>query len=202
MKNTGKMTIMSLLTLVILVLSFSPGAFSWTTKDKNKSYEYNRQKGYRGGHQNHRHSYGFKHRDKGHYRSHGSKNHRFRHLNRRNRHFRYYPRHNRNHYSYGGRYYSRKDFSRGNHFSFSFKVYPDNPYPGGANEESYENYRELRLFVQPAGADIFLDGQYLGKAGELYDKAISVKPGRHRIKLLDSPYHSYFSLYVSPDNRD
>ena len=52
---------------------------------------------------------------------------------------------------------------------------------------------ELKLTVQPARAAVFLDGKYVGHAGELGGArhALLVSPGKHRIKIELPGYRSF-----------
>lgn len=65
-------------------------------------------------------------------------------------------------------------------------------------KEDPVDYGLLRLFVQPEDTEIFVDGEFLGLARDVTDRAFSVQPGEHRVELRSGGFSRYFDVYVSP----
>jgi len=56
---------------------------------------------------------------------------------------------------------------------------------------------EVCLQVEPASADVFVDGKFAGRASEFRDKCLELQNGRHRIMLVKPGFETYEEeLYV------
>jgi hypothetical protein len=91
----------------------------------------------------------------------------------------------------------------GGYYPYGGYYYPG--YYGYGYPESTLVYKEppetqgfLRIDVQPADTEIFLDGEYLNKAGNLNDEPVSVTSGGHKLALRIGPYSIYYDIEVMP----
>jgi hypothetical protein len=73
------------------------------------------------------------------------------------------------------------------------EAYPVQVYPAEA-----AGHGLLNLDIQPADAEVFLDGEYLGAAGELAGGAVSAGVGGHLVEIRTGGYSEYFSVTVGP----
>jgi hypothetical protein len=134
--------------------------------------------------------------------------------------YRYYPGYR---YGYGHSYYSPYYFSfyYGGYYPYYYPyyyppayygpgyVYPDSPYPP-AYRLSYdspppsgnnENIAWLRLNVEPGSAEVYLDGQYAGRAEEFAGgkKLLPVSPADHTLRFVaDGCESAVVDLRINP----
>jgi hypothetical protein len=98
------------------------------------------------------------------------------------------------------------------HLFFSFLLFPsfyypstfDYPYPypypdpAAAYPEEPLNYGLLSLEILPPEAELFVDGQYVGVAGDLTGKPVPAPVGDHVLEVRIGSYSSFHTLYVGP----
>jgi len=56
----------------------------------------------------------------------------------------------------------------------------------------------LKLDVQPPETAVFLDGEYLGLAHSLWERAISAEAGEHLLQLTLDNFTAHFTVHVGP----
>jgi hypothetical protein len=95
------------------------------------------------------------------------------------------------------------------HYGFGFLLFPGGYGPYGyypyRTQASRLVYKEdpaqfglLKLEVQPAETEIFLNGDYLGRAEALREIAQSVRVGEQQLELRLGPLSRYYRVYVNP----
>jgi hypothetical protein len=159
----------------------------------------------RGGHRTHfSHNLSYGH----HFHQGGFHHSTFRHPDsryRHSRHHRFYPR------SYFSLFFGYP-LSRG-YYGPPYPGYYGPPYPGYyypgytyqyakpllTYKETPQEQGYLKLEIFPEEAEVYLDGNYWGKAASLAGRAIAVSPGVHQLRLSLGGFSNYYQLDVSAD---
>jgi hypothetical protein len=197
MNAFSRLTIMGILVFFITSLSMTPDAMSGKGKGgRGRRQSHGRHKVLKLRDAKHRHAL-----KRHHYwdKKNSSRAHRKKSKSRHHyAHRDYYHRHGRVHHGFR------------HHRAFGYFLYPGFVHRGYypyrtqesvlAYKEDQRQYGLLKFDVQPPETEIFVNGQYIGKAEDLRDLARSVKLGGQQIHLKLGPDSEQYPIYVSPSS--